>query len=354
VTVTSKHRPVIVKLPFMGASCWIWTNARRRLSPVSALSLLSFFPLLVVLISPSAPSALAPAPSPSPSPSSDDSEVIEDLSFDYIFDNGNIVRTSKGQLKSSRESSSPATPDDRSFLANQADLLKPPSPLPALSLPNDHGRRSSLSRSESYSVPNVLVQPESTSAQSVSQARSFQRVASVPASISTTPGNASSFRAMRPLRRVPGEDRDSNQDPRLLAGRVPVIDEHLQEEKENLGGGTNGRPVSFPLPSEYQDEFPYMATSSTPGPPSSKPQGPTRLVMPVRSRVDAYSATAARSQQAGVQRSQSQTHRGVQRLGASRSASVSFGKVETIRPSDPAEEETDLGALRATSACSFF
>lgn len=299
------------------------------------------------MASPPPSPATTPAPSPPPpstSPASDDSELIDDLSFDYIFDNGNIVRTSKGPSKSNRESASPATSEDKSFLVNQQDLLKPPSPLPALSLGSTQPKRSSLSRSESYSVPNVLEQTQSTHAQSVSQARSFQRVASTPASSAVTPGHASSLRAMRPLaRRVTSEDREGNQDPRLLAAsRIPVIDEHHQEEKENLGGGTGGRPLSFPLPSDHLDDFPYMAASSTPGPPSAKPQGPTRMV-PVRSRVDAYSASTGRTQQAGVQRSQSQTQRASQRQVSSRATSVSFGKVETMKPSD-AGEDTDPGS----------
>src|ERR1700761_5329029 len=118
------------------------------------------------MASPSAsPPATSPVANPSPppaskSPGSDDSELIEDLSFDYIFDNGNIVRTSKGPSKSNRESSSPSTPEDRSFLANQQDHSNPPSPLPALPFPPVHARRSSLSRSESYNGPNTVAPPQ--------------------------------------------------------------------------------------------------------------------------------------------------------------------------------------------------
>ncbi|KAJ7250911.1 hypothetical protein B0H12DRAFT_659881 [Mycena haematopus] len=284
------------------------------------------------VISHSLSATITPAPSPPPastSPASDDSEVIDDLSFDYIFDNGEYVRTTKGPSKNNRESASPATSEDKSF---QPDF-KPPSPLPALSLTNGPVKRSSLSRSESSSFPNVLEQSQPMHAQSVSQSRSFQRVASTPASGTATPGNASSLRAMRPLaRRVTSEDREGSHDPRMLA----VTDEHLQEEKENLGGG--GRPLSFPLPSDHQADFPYMPASSTPGPTSSKPQGPTRMVMPMRNRMDAYSASSGRAQ-AGVQRSQSQTQRPSQRAVATRSAaSVSFGKVESIMPDG---EDTD-------------
>ncbi|KAJ7288376.1 other/TTK protein kinase [Mycena rebaudengoi] len=282
-------------------------------------------------------------PLPSSSPASDDSEFIEDLSFDYIFDiDGNFVRTStKGApsaSKSRRESSSPATTEE-SFQAAVKDILGPLSP-PSLVSPPAHTRRSSLSRSESYSAPNVLAPPPPLPSQSVSQARSFQRVASVPASVVAPLGHASSLRAMRPLaRRVTSEDRESNQDPRNAgSGRVPVIDEHQQEEKENLGGVAGTRPLSFPLPATHQDEVAYVPTTSTPGPPSTKLQGPTRLVSTVRPRVDAYAGTAGRQQQAGVQRSQSQTQRGPQRV--TRSA-VSFGKVETIKPTEP-DEDTDI------------
>lgn len=347
------------KLPFL---IYLVLDSEFQPSPLSnlcsvfALSLAFEFLMASSLSPPATPPSPRAHPStpplPSSSPASDDSEFIEDLSFDYIFDiDGNFVRTStKGApsvSKSRRESSSPATTEE-SFQAAVKDILGPLSP-PSLVSPPAHTRRSSLSRSESYSAPNVLAPPPPLPSQSVSQARSFQRVASVPASVVAPLGHASSLRAMRPLaRRITSEDRESNQDPRSAGpGRVPVIDEHQQEEKENLGGVSGTRPLSFPLPATHQDEVAYVPTTSTPGPPSTKLQGPTRLVSTVRPRVDAYAGTAGRQQQAGVQRSQSQTQRGPQRV--TRSA-VSFGKVETIKPTEP-DEDTDIGSFTQFRLC---
>ncbi|KAJ7644097.1 hypothetical protein FB45DRAFT_287838 [Roridomyces roridus] len=256
---------------------------------------------------PSGPSPPPPAASPA---NSDDSELC-DLSFDYVEDSdGNIVRLSKG----GRSSSTPTTPDDKS-----SEGLRLPSPLP---IPP---RRSSLSRSESFNPQNAP-QPNP-------QTRPFVRVASVPASL--TPG----LRAVRPLaRRVTAEDRDINHDSRpSAASRIPAIDEHQQEEKENLA--SVARPASFPLAADLQDEFSYVVSASTPGPPSAKPQGPSRVL--VRTRLDA-NAASARSQSAGLQRSQSQTQRPVQRSAATRSNSSSFAKVESLKPAEPLEIDTDL------------
>ena len=96
-------------------------------------------------------------------PNSDDSSVIDDLSFDYVVDNeGNYVRLSKGSSSKSNHSS-PPTPQDNL-------PIHQPDPPPKLSPPQ---RRSSFSRSESAHAA-LSVTP-------LDPARSFQRVTSGPA-----------------------------------------------------------------------------------------------------------------------------------------------------------------------------
>lgn len=115
--------------------------------------------------------------SPPNTPNSDDSDFIEDLSFEYIADeNGNVIRTSKGLNRQSTES--PPTPVDSSRPSLQADgLLKPPPPSPLLA----HARRASLSRSESaYAVLPPQQQQAVSHSLSTAPHRFFQRVASVP------------------------------------------------------------------------------------------------------------------------------------------------------------------------------
>ena len=94
-------------------------------------------------------------------PNSDDSSVIDDLSFDYVFDHeGNYVRLSKGSSSKSNHSS-PPTPDNFPLQHPDPPKLSPPQ------------RRSSLSRSESaHAALNVAPSDP---------ARSFQRVTSGPA-----------------------------------------------------------------------------------------------------------------------------------------------------------------------------
>ncbi|KAF8225901.1 hypothetical protein L208DRAFT_405195 [Tricholoma matsutake] len=141
-------------------------------------------------------------------PNSDDSSVIDDLSFDYVFDHeGNYVRLSKGSSKSNH--SSPPTPPDN---------IHPDIPS-KLSPPN---RRSSLSRSESaYATLNVAPSDPAP-------ARSFQRVTSGPA--------LSSHKARTFPRRVTLEDSK----PRPMSGTGPSRPPRTNDvssyphEKENI------------------------------------------------------------------------------------------------------------------------
>ena len=154
-------------------------------------------------------------------PNSDDSSIIDDLSFDYVFDNeGNYVRLSKGSSKSVQ--SSPPTPPDN-LPTHQPD---PPKPSPLQ-------RRASLSRSESaYAALNVP--PPDTA-----PGRSFQRVVSVPALVSNS--------QKRPFpRRVTQEDAK----PRPLSGSGPPRPSRTTDissyphEKENMESDHDQLPPS--------------------------------------------------------------------------------------------------------------
>ena len=151
------------------------------------------------------------SPPATPSPPSDDSSVIEDLSFDYIFDdNGGYIRLSKG---SSKSHNSPPTPND-------AALHPDPQPSPP--------SRPSLSRSESAYLPAPSAPDKPT-------ARSFQRVASGPALALTPNQGLSALSKSRSLsRRVTSEEANREQDMRKLdPPRLPPDNIH-QDEKENI------------------------------------------------------------------------------------------------------------------------
>ncbi|KAK2465247.1 hypothetical protein APHAL10511_002601 [Amanita phalloides] len=180
------------------------------------------------------------SPPTTPTPPSDDSSVIDDLSFDYIFDdNGGYIRLSKG---SSKSQNSPPTPNETSL---HTDL--PPSP----------PSRPSLSRSESaYLPPSGTDKPN---------ARSFQRVASGPA-LSLTPNlppaAVSKTRALS--RRATSEDVNREQDARKvdLPGHIrPQLDSHNmhQEEKENV---SEVEEAAYHPPSNRQRHSPPQLSRS--------------------------------------------------------------------------------------------
>ncbi|RDB17945.1 Serine/threonine-protein kinase mph1 [Hypsizygus marmoreus] len=158
---------------------------------------------------PRTPVDLKQRPSSS-TPTSDDSSIIDDLSFDYVFDsNGEYVRLSKGSTSKSNNSS-PPTPQDN--LPIQPDPPLKSSTPPIL-------RRASLSRSESaYPV----LTSTSASQSDAPAPRSFQRVASGPA--------LSSNKARPFPRRVTLEESNKH---RLISRSARATDV-LQHEKENI------------------------------------------------------------------------------------------------------------------------
>ena len=179
----------------------------------------------------------------STTPNSDDSSIIDDLSFDYICDpDGNIVRLSKGSSSKSTHSS-PPTPKEA--LQPDPPGLKPPSP----DLLSSPVARISLSRSESaYSALTGAVIGSSTAAVNEKPSRSFQRVASGPA-LSMGPSSlgpsylaptASSLSKPRvAARRITMEDGRERQDSIGASRTRQTLDANsypysLQEEKENI------------------------------------------------------------------------------------------------------------------------
>ena len=152
------------------------------------------------------------SPPATPSPPSDDSSVIDDLSFDYIFDdNGGYIRLSKG---SSKSHNSPPTPND-----------------PAL---HPDPQSSPLSRSESAYLPA----PSGTDKPAP---RSFLRATSGSA-LSLTPnkGLAALSKSRSLSRRVTSEEANREQDMRKLdplnRSRPPPDNRQNvhQDEKENI------------------------------------------------------------------------------------------------------------------------
>ncbi|KAG6811634.1 hypothetical protein H0H92_006504 [Tricholoma furcatifolium] len=167
---------------------------------------------------PSPPPSTSPPRTPvdkhrasSGSPPSDDSSIIDDLSFDYVFDNeGNYVRLSKGSSSKSNHSSPPTPPENLPLQASDHhSKLSPP----------DGGKRTSLSRSES-AYPVLMTTAPAAPKSDAQPSRSFQRVASA----STLSSNKA-----RPLpRRVAREE--SSKQPLTRTSRTT----DLPHEKENL------------------------------------------------------------------------------------------------------------------------
>ena len=198
-------------------------------------------------------------------PNSDDSSIIDDLSFDYIQDsNGNIVRLSRG-LSSKSNHSSPPTPQE----ALQPDI-------PAISEPKSpdllHASplaRVSLSRSES-AFP--VLTGSSAAAQSEKPARSFQRVASGPTLSQTqsylAPTTSSVSKPRVAARRVTMEDARERQEslsaPRARPTLVSNAYSHvLQEEKENISESDEIPIIEMTSTTRKQRNSPPLVTRST-------------------------------------------------------------------------------------------
>jgi serine/threonine-protein kinase TTK/MPS1 len=198
--------------------------------------------------------------SKSMTPNSDDSSIIDDLSFDYIIDpEGNLVRLSKGSSSKSNHSS-PPTPQEASL---QPDFpLKPPSP----DLLNSPVSRISFSRSES-AFPVIST---GTGPQNEKPARSFQRVVSGPAiamSVSYLAPTTSSLSKPRAAsRRIAMEDsRDCHEVNSSSRTRQTVEpNSHsrtLQEEKENISeSDEHPHDVQTAMAAVKQRSSPPLAT----------------------------------------------------------------------------------------------
>ncbi|TFK28082.1 Pkinase-domain-containing protein [Coprinopsis marcescibilis] len=162
------------------------------------------------------------------STNSDDSSIIEDLSFDYVkVSETEYIRTSKGTAGSSH--SSPPTPQETLSPDSSPDH-KDVSPESAPS----HLTRTSLSRSES--TPSLL---GSSAVADVKPLRPFQRVVSVPIHSAATPNYlapTTSARARLMPRRVLDDSRERHDSlsRSRQASEYPARESLLQEEKENI------------------------------------------------------------------------------------------------------------------------
>jgi len=229
----------------------------------------------------------------STTPNSDDSSIIDDLSFDYICDpDGNIVRLSKGSSSKSAHSS-PPTPKEA--LGPDPPGLKPPSP----DLLASPVARISLSRSESaYSALTGALIGSSSAVVNEKPSRSFQRVASGPA-LSMGPSSvgpsylvptASSLSKPRvAARRITMEDGRERQESISAPRTRQTLDANaypysLQEEKENIS---------------ESEEHPYIQTASVAVKMRSSPPLVTRSVSAASTRLPsaraAYLANGASS-----------------------------------------------------------
>lgn len=266
---------------------------------------------------------LAPHSKASSTPSSDDSSVIDDLSFDYVVDGeGNFVRLSKGSSSKSNYSS-PPTPQE----ALQPDLppnLKPPASPSDLPI-----SRISLSRSES-AFP--ILTGGSAALQNDKPTRSFQRVASGPAL--SAPGSylASTTSLSKPRtipRRVTMEEHGDRSDANGASRLRQTLESAayaLQEEKEN---------ISEP------DENPYapsIANKRRHSPPLA-----TRSVPSSRAPRTAYSGSAASRPLAEVPVPQRGSHArqimpGPNRAGRIMKSSSKYGATASAAPFDRISE----------------
>ena len=194
--------------------------------------------------------------SKSMTPSSDDSSIIDDLSFDYIIDpEGNLVRLSKGSSSKSNHSS-PPTPQEASL---QPELpIKPPSP----DLLNSPVSRISFSRSES-AFP-AISGGSSAGTQNERPTRSFQRVASGPAiSMSTSylaPTAPSLSNPRAASRRIAMEDSHEVNSSSRTRQTVEPNSRTLQEEKENISESDEHLHIPSALAAVKQRSSPPLAT----------------------------------------------------------------------------------------------
>lgn len=165
------------------------------------------------------------------SPSSSESSIIDELSFDYDYDEeGNIVRNSRGsKSKVSPLSSFSSTPPKDLTGTDNSDLQPPKSLHPSPSL-----RRASLSRSESaYPVLNgpTTHSSDRDRAQplSANPVRSFHRTASGP--ITTATESAGPPIRTIPRRMDPSAEARQKRNTEELRAKLASIG---QEDKENI------------------------------------------------------------------------------------------------------------------------
>lgn len=180
----------------------------------------------------SPPPTAAHSRASSVSPYSSESSIIDELSFDYGYDEeGNFVRNSKGSTSRTSPRSSLSTPPKDLTGIDSSELPPAKSLQPSPSL-----RRASLSRSESaYPVLNgPSSERDRAQPHSANPARSFLRTASGP--IPTTTITSTTESTGPPIRTLPRRidqtlEARQKRNTEELRARLASIE---QEEKENI------------------------------------------------------------------------------------------------------------------------
>ncbi|THV05276.1 Pkinase-domain-containing protein [Dendrothele bispora CBS 962.96] len=287
------------------------------------------------------------------SPSFDIDSAIEDVSFEYALDDdGNIVRTSKGSLKSNQSTPpTPVEPDDFDSPKDRVigrNLLQ--STVAASTfLDSPVPRRGSLSRSESaYPVLNgpATATSERDRIIAANPARSFHRAASGPvltiasstsasstsningaSSHATTSADAPLIRFPTLPRRLVTEQQRRKRTTDELSNKLQLLSDY--EEKENIGQELSSGGEELYGPRHSTSEVP---TSVSPG------TGLSRASLPTRAIYGSHSANASRPL-GDVQRLLPTTSSSRSKVLKGTGLVPQFGRISEVET----EEESDTG-----------
>ncbi|KAF5369492.1 hypothetical protein D9758_002640 [Tetrapyrgos nigripes] len=227
----------------------------------------------------------------------DEDSVIEDVSFQYTMDNdGNLIRNSKGSLKSNHSTPPTDVEQDDPPPKAASKLLQATVAASFLDSPTPP-RRGSLSRSESaYTVLNGPSTAASEREQVIASnpARSFHRTASGPVltSGSSTAGtsttNTNDAGPIRfPTRRIATEQQRRKRNTDELSNKLQPLSDYESEEKENIARGTHDAPGVDEL---YGPRHSTSEAYSNVSPGA----GPSRSSLPARTAYGSLSTNGSR------------------------------------------------------------